>query len=425
MQYHHVLLMSLCLLILASCFFSASETSMMSINRYRLRHLAQKKHAAATRVSQLLARPDRLLGVILIGNTLANMLASSIGALLAIHWLGDAAVVPASLLLSILILIIAEIMPKTLAVLYPEKIAFSVSRILSVLLKIFYPLVWSVNVISNGLLALFNVRVDKKNRDELSNEEVRTFVHETTGHLAVGYKHMMLGVLDLGGMTVNDVQIAKNDIIGINLKEDLSTILAQLAACQHTRMPVYKENINQVLGMLHLRKALNLAAMGKLDKDNLLSCLEEVYFIPEGTPLNIQLFNFREQKKRIALIVDEYGDIQGLITLEDILEEIVGEFTTNLNASYHPIQKQKDASYIVDGSMSIRELNRCLNWELPTTGPKTLSGLIVEYLETIPETAVGLKIAGHPMEVLEIEENTLKTVKIFPETLATKDMEEF
>ncbi len=399
-------------LILASCFFSASETSMMSLNRYRLRHLVKKNYPVAKRVSRLIERPDRLLGVILIGNTFANILASSVTTILILDWYGEVAVVPATFLLAIIILIFSEIMPKTLAALYPERLAFQASGILSVLLKIFYPIVWCVNAISNGFLSLFNIHVGEKHLDALTSEEVKTLVHETTGHLSVGYKHMMLGVLDLGGMTVSDVKIPRNDIVGIDLQEKISTILEQLSTSAHTRMPVYKENIDKVQGMLHVRKALNLAAAGKLDKENLATCLEEVYFIPEGTPLNIQLLNFRENKQRIGLIVDEYGDIQGLLTLEDILEEIVGEFTTNLVPSYKYIQRQVDGSYLINGSIGIRELNRRLNWNLPTHGPKTLSGLVIEYLETIPEANVGLRLDGYVIEIVEIEENTLKKLKV-------------
>lgn len=412
---NHVLTLIIILLflILASGFFSASETSMLSLNRYRLRHLARKKHRAAKRVTQLLKRPDRLLGVILLGNTFANILASSVATVLAIRWYGDIAVVPATFLLALVVLIFSEIVPKTLAVIYPERLAFSASSILVLLLKLFYPLVFCVNILSNGFLSLFNVNLGKKHNDELTNEEVRTLVHETTGQLSLGYKHMMLGVLDLGGMTVTDIKVPRNDIVGIDLTEDWSDILQQLAVGQHTRMPVYKENIDQVMGILHLRKALNLASQQKLDKKNLMNCMEEVYFIPEGTPLNVQLLNFREEKKRIGLIVDEYGDIQGLVTLEDILEEIVGEFTTNLTPSYKNIQRQKDGSYLINGGVSVRELNRKLHWELPVGGPKTLSGLIVEYLETIPESNVCLRLGGYPMEVVEIEENMLKTVRVW------------
>jgi len=411
----YLLIAFLFLLMLISGFFSATETAMMAINRYRLRHMVRKNNRAAKRVSRLIERPDRLLGIILIGNTFANILASSVVTVLAIQLYGNTAIVPATILLALFILIFSEIMPKTVAALHPEHLAFPASGILSLLLTLFYPVIWCANIISNGVLRLFKVRGDKARSDELTKEEVRTLVHETTGQLSGAYKHMMLGVLDLGAMTVDDIKVPRNDIVGIDLEENWPTILQALSVSEHTRLPVYRENIDQVSGILHTRKALNLACQGNLDKEKLLSCMEEVYFIPEGTSLNIQLLNFREEKKRIGLIVDEYGDIQGLLTLEDILEEIVGEFTTNLIPSSKNIQRQKDGSYLLNGAISIRELNRRLHLELPLGGPKTLSGLIVEYLETIPESSICLKLAGCSMEVVEIEENMLKTVRIWPE----------
>lgn len=410
-----LLIAILIFLLLASGFFSASETAMMAINRYRLRHRVRKKERAAMRVSRLLERPDRLLSVILIGNTFANILASSVATVLVINLYGEVGVVPFTLLLALIVLIFSEIVPKTIAVFNPERIAFPAARILIFLLKIFYPIVWCVNAISNGFLRLFNVRVEHRKTDELTNEEVQTLVHETTGQLSIGYQHMMLGVLNLGGMTVNDIKVPRNDIVGIDLAEDWQTILTQLSNSEHTRLPVYRDNIDQVQGILHLRKALNLAAKGELTPNSILTYVQEPYFVPEATPLNIQLLNFRKEKQRVGLLVDEYGDIQGLVTLEDILEEIVGEFTTNLTPSYKNIQRQRDGSYLINGGTSVRELNRYLHWELPTGGPKTLSGLIVEYLETIPTSNMGLRLAGYPMEVIQVDENMIKLVKVWPQ----------
>lgn len=403
-------------LILASAFFSASETGMMAINRYRLRHLARGHHKAAKLTQRLLERTDRLLSVILAGNTLANILASSVATVIAIELYGNVNVAPlAGVAIAIVILIFCEVIPKTLAALFPERAAFSVARILSILLKVFYPAVWCLNNISNAFLRIFNVRVDIQKMDELSSEEVRTLVHETTGQLSRGSKRMMLGVLDLGGMTVDDIKVPRGDILGIDLDDSWETNLEKLSKSEHTRLPVYRENIDQVIGILHLRKALNIAAKGQLNPRNILNYVTEAYFIPEGTPLNVQLLNFREKKQRIGLIVDEYGDIQGLLTLEDILEEIVGEFTTSLSPISKNIQRQRDGSYLVNGSISVRDLNRQLQWELPVGGPKTLSGLIIEQLEIIPDTAVSLRIKGYPMEVIGVEENTIKMVKIWPE----------
>ncbi len=404
----------LILLVLVSGFFSGSETGMMSLNRYRLRHLVRKKNRAAKRVHELLERPDRLLGVILIGNTFANVLASAIATVLAVHLFGEIGVVPATIILAIFILLFAEITPKTVAALYPEKVSFSASWLLSFLLKILYPLVWGLNTISNGFLRLFNIKVKKRNIDHLTHEEMRTIVREAMGKVAPQYQNMMLGVLDLGGITVDDIKVPRSEIVGINLEDDWEVILAQLSKSQHTRLPVYKESIDQVQGMLHLRQALNLLAQNELTKETLLKVTQEIYFIPSGTSLNIQLLNFRQEKTRIGLVVDEYGDIEGLVTLEDILEEIVGEFTTNLVPSYPNIQEQSDGSYFVDGSVGVRELNRRLDWKLPTEGPKTLSGLIIEYLEMIPPAGVGLRLAGYPMEVIQVEENMIKLVRVLP-----------
>lgn len=272
---------------------------------------------------------------------------------------------------------------------------------MNILMKLLYPFLWCINKVFNGFSRLFGKHRTKKQNDKPADKS-----------------QLLSTVLDLGDMTVNDVKVPRHEIVGIDLTEDWPIILQQFSNIQYTRMPVYKESIDQVVGILHLRKVLNLVSEKKLDKDNLINCMDEVYFIPESTPLNIQLLNFKEEKKRMGLIVDEYGDIQGLVTLEDILEEIVGEFTTNLTPSYKNVQRQKDGSYLVNGSVSVRELNRRLHWELPIGGPKTLSGLIVEYLEIIPESNVSLRLAGYPMEIIEIEENTLKTVRIWPEDRA-------
>ncbi len=409
------LIIGLVCLIIASSFFSGSETAMMALNRYRLRHLVKQKNPRAQRVSRLLERPDRLLGIILIGNTFTNMLASALATLIAIDLFGQIAVVPASISIALFVLIFAEILPKTIAAFYPEHLALAASGLLSFLLKALYPIVWLANGIANGLLRLFNIKISTKALDTLSNDEARTLVYEAAHQLTPGYRHMMLGVLDLADVTVDDIKIPRSDIIGIDLTDDWPDILELLARSEHTRLPLYQESIDQVQGILHLRKALNLAAQGNLNKQTLLNSAEEVYFIPQGTLLNTQLLNFRQEKRRIGLIVDEYGDIQGLVTLEDILEEIVGEFTTNLPGSYKNIQSQRDGCYLVDGNISIRDLNRRLELGLSLEGPKTLSGLIVEYLEMIPNAQVGLRIGGYRMEVVEVEENTIKLVRIWPQ----------
>lgn len=394
---------------------------MMAINRYRLRHLVRKKNPAAQRVSKLLERPDRLLGVILMGNTFSNMLASAVATVLAIQWFGEYAVVPASILVALIVLIFTEITPKTIAALYPERLAFPASGILLVLLKLFYPLVWIANMLSNSCLRIFGIKVNQKTIDLLTRDEIKTILFEATGQLLTGNKYMMLGVLDLGGKTVDDVKVPRQDIRAINLDHTWPQILQQLSTSHHTRLPVYRENIDNVLGILHLRKALNLASQEELDEKTLLNVLEDVYFIPETTSLDVQLLNFKQERKRIGLVVDEYGDIKGLLTIDDILEEIVGDYTTSLVANFKSAKLQKDGSYLVDGSASIIDLNRQLTIDLPVDGPKTLSGLIIEYLETIPSSTVSLRLAGYAMDVIKISENTIKLVKIWPDSKAVSN----
>ncbi|MGB6977134.1 MAG: HlyC/CorC family transporter [Gammaproteobacteria bacterium] len=410
----HILIALLLILIAFSAFFSAAETSMMATNRYRLRHLIRQKHRAAKRVLQLLRRPDRLLGVILIGSTFANILAASVATLIAASQFGKLGVALSPVILTFVILILAEVTPKTLAALYPERIAFIAAWPLKVLLALLYPIVWVVNTIANSLLRFFSIKVRTKEIESLTHEELRTIVHEATGKISGPYQEMLLHILDLDKATVEDIMIPRQDVIGIDINDAWENILQQLTVIQHTRLPLYRESIDNVLGILHLRKALNLLAQNRLDKSSLLKCADEAYFVPEGTPLNVQLIQFRQEKHRSALVVDEYGDIQGLITLEDILEEIVGEFTTNLPAMNKAIQWQKDGSYLVDGGIMVRELNRLLHLKFPTEGPKTLNGLIIEYLESLPATGISLRIAGYPLEIITIEENTVKTAQIWP-----------
>jgi Mg2+/Co2+ transporter CorB len=409
----HGMLLALIFLILLAAFFSAAEIGMMSINRYRLRHLVRKKNRAAKRVSELLERPDRLLGVILIGNNFATILASSLATVIAVHWYGEVGVGLAAIVLTFVMLIFSDITPKTLAALYPQQIAFAFSLVLKFLLTVCYPIVWFVNGIANGLLRLFGIKLKRGGLDALSHEELRTIVHEATGKTLSGYQGMLISILDLANVTVEDIMIPRNEIMGIDLNQNWESILEQLTESHHTRLPLYKESIDHVEGVLHLRHALNLLASKKLNKETLIGIASEPYFVPEGTALNIQLINFQQEKSRSALVVDEYGDIQGLITLEDILEEIVGEFTTNLSTAKN-VRRNRDGSYTVNGGAMVRELNRNLDWDLPTRGAKTLSGIIVEYLEMFPQTGLCLRLADYPMEILEVEENMVKTVRIWP-----------
>jgi len=399
-------------LILFSGFFSASETSMMAINRYRLRHLVQKKHRGARRVSQLLERPDRLIGVILLGNNFVNIFASSIATVIAIELMGEAGIAIAAALLTVVILIFSEVAPKTVAALHPERVAFPASLVIKPLLKLSYPLVWMLNCAANSLLKWIGISEQDKDNHHLSPDELRTVVHEAGGLIPQRHQSMLLGILDLEKVTVEDIMVPRNEIIGIDLKAPLDKITEQLATSQHTRLPLYRENIDNVMGMVHLRQLLRLFKHDEFSKEALEKTAQELYFVPEGTPLNTQLLNFQQHKRRIGLVVNEYGDIQGLVTLEDILEEIVGEFTTDPDSYTPDVQHQKDNTFLVDGSITVRELNREMQWHLPTNGPKTLNGLILEYLEVIPEAGTSLLLEGHPIEIVQMANKAVKTVKI-------------
>lgn len=401
-------------LILVSGFFSAAEIGMMAINRYRLKHLAREHHRLAMLVSKLLERPDRLLGVILIGNNLANIMASAVTTLMVSQKYGDVAVAIATFILTFVILVFAEVAPKIYAASHQQQVAFFAAIPLIILQKLFYPMVLLVNLFANGLLRLFKVRIKTSKSEHLSGEELRTVVFEASGIIPQEHRDMLLSIFDLEQMTVNDIMVPKGDIIGINLDDDWNDICQQLQTSQHTRLPIYRDNIDNVLGMLHLRSALGLFSSPEPQQEQLLQLAEKVFWVPENTPLHKQLLNFRRYKTRIGLVVDEYGDIQGLVTLEDILEEIVGEFTTDMAASTELVLINPDGSFLVDGSALIRELNRDYEWELPSEGPKTLSGLIIEHLQNIPEPGTSVLIAGYPIEILRVKDNTIKTALVFP-----------
>jgi len=409
-----VLVVALIVLIVLSAFFSSSETGLLSLNRYRLRHLADKGQPGAVRASRLLTRPDRLIGVILLGNNFVNILASALATLLAVRLLGDAGVAVATVVLTVVILIFAEVTPKTLAALHPERIAFPASYVLGILLKATYPVVWLLNTISNGILRLFGVSPEQAGETRLSSEELRTVVNEAGTLIPQRHQSMLLSILDLEKVTVEDIMVPRNEIIGIDLEDDWESILKQLTGSQHTRLPVYRGSIDHVVGLIHLRNFLGLYRSETPSREEFLEAVREPYFVPEATPLNTQLLKFQTKRRRIGLVVDEYGDIQGLVTLDDILEEIVGEFTTDPSTSIKEVHPQDDGTYLVDASISIRELNRAMKWELPTGGPKTLNGRITEYLESIPDPGTSLLLDGYPIEIVQTGKNAVKTVRIDP-----------
>lgn len=401
-------------LILLSAFFSAAETGLMSINRYRLRHKARMKKRYAILILKLLKRPDRLLGTILIGNTVANITASALATVIAVHFFGEKGVVLITVALTLIVLIFSEVAPKTLAALYPDQTSKIVAWPISILLKIFYPVVWLVNTVANGFLRLMSVKFAGTMVEPLSREELRSIVFEGTGKVPHQYQSMLLGILDLNKVTVDDVMIPRHEIVGIDIEQNWENVRKAIVLSKYDYLPIYRENINQVIGVLHVRDLMNVVMSNELNQQILMNMLHEPYFIPEGTLLNIQLHNFQSKRQRMALVVDEYGEIKGLLTLKDILEEIVGEFTSSVTAANKSILPQPDGSYLVDGAVTIRELNRVASLQLPTRGPRTLNGLIVEYLEAIPKTGICLRIADYPIEIVNVKENRVKTARIFP-----------
>ena len=408
----------LVLLILLSAFFSGSETGIVSLNRLKLRHLAKKNHRGAQRASRLLERPDRLIGLILLGNNAVNILASSIATIIGIRLLGEVGVAVAAGLLTLVILIFAEVAPKTLAVLHPERIAFPASLILELLLKVFYPIVWLVNFITNGLLKLVGVPINHEKHQSISSEELRTMVSEAGSMIPQRHQKMLTNILDLEKVSVNDIMIPRNEIIGIDLDEDWEDIIKQFRHGRHTRLPVYRTDINNVMGLVHVRNMIDVLSNPDSTKADLTEHIRSAYFVPENTPLNTQLLQFQRHKRRIGLVVDEYGDVQGLVTLEDILEEIVGQFTSDPSDIVKDIHEQGDGTYLIDGSATIRDLNRMMHWDLPTDGPKTFNGLILEQMENIPEPGTSLLIAGYPIEIMQIKDNAVKVAKFNPNRVA-------
>lgn len=407
------LLIVLGLLVVLSAFFSSSETGLMSLNRYRLRHLANTRDRAARRVEQLLQRPDRLLGLILIGNNLVNILASAIATVVAIRLFGDLGLAVATFGLTLIILIFGEVTPKTLAAMYPEKIAYPASWVLKGLMLPLSPLVWLMNSITSLLLKMLHLQ--PRSGHALSADELRTIVNEAGSLIPQHHQDMLLSILDLDKMMVEDIMVPRSEIYAIDINDDWKSIVRQLVKSPHTKVMLYRDSIDDAVGFLHARDALRLLAKEQFNKSSLLRAAKEIYFIPEGTPLNVQMAKFQQNKERIGLIVDEYGDIQGLITLDDILEEIVGDFTTSVTTGpSDDVHPQPDGTYLVEGSASIRELNKEMEWNLPTDGPRTLNGLILEYLEEMPEPNIGLRLAGYPMEIVEVEQNMVKLARVMP-----------
>lgn len=395
---------------------------MMALNRYRLRHLVKEKHRGAMLANILLEKPDRLIGLILFGNNVVNILATAITTVIMVRLYGEFGVALTTIILTPVILIFAETAPKTWAAVRPEKIAFPAAYVLTPLLKIFYPVIYVINKISNGLIALFGINVQEREEAPLTRQELRTVVREAGSMIPKRHQRMLISILDLENESVDDIMVQRNDIVGIDLSDSPNEIIEQIIRCQHTRLVVYRENIDNIVGMLHIRHALRiLRDTDEFEASDIEEIVTEPYYVPEGTPLHTQLVNFQRMKKRTGLVVDEYGVIQGMVTLEDILEEIVGEFTTDMQTFNLYIHPQEDGSYIIDGSASIRDINRQLHWHLPAKGAKTLNGLILEHLEDIPETGTSLRIGNYAVEITQAGDNAVKTARL--SLLETKNLE--
>jgi Mg2+/Co2+ transporter CorB len=400
-------------LLVLSAFFSGTETALMSLNRYRLRHQARSGHRAARVAEWLLQRPDRLIGLILLGNTATNLAAASLATILALRVGGEGAILAGTLILTVVVLIFSEVAPKTIGALNPPRIALPAALIYYPLLKVTYPVVFVLNAIANGLLRILGVRPDQIASHSLSAEELRTVVAEAGVMVPRRHQQMLLSILDLDAITVDDIMVPRQEIVGLDLDRTWDENLAVIQTSPHDRLPVYRADVDNIIGVTRVRDLLPELARGELTQTLLLERIREPYFVPEGTPLTKQLLNFQQHRRRSAFVVDEYGDVQGLITTQDIVNELVGELDRDATAVDLGVTKESDRSYVVDASANIRQLNRVMNWNLPTDGPKTLNGLIVEQLATIPESGTGVTVGDYPIEILDTSEHGIKRVRVF------------
>ncbi|WP_376689959.1 HlyC/CorC family transporter [Wenzhouxiangella sp. EGI_FJ10409] len=402
----------LAVLIVLSAFFSSSETGLVALNRYRMRHHANNGHRGARLAQRLLAKPDRMFGIILLGNNMVNILAASVSTVIAIRLLGDSGILASTLALTAVILVFAEVAPKTLAALKPERIAYPASYVLVPLLKLLYPAVWVVNLLAATLLRPFGAHKAGSGQDSISREELRSLVKEGGRHISLDHRQMLINILDLEHGSVDDVMVPRQDIVGIDLDADWDEILQTLETSIYTRLPVWRGDLDNMVGLLHIRSALPGLTQGRLDRAVLEKAVRSAYFVPEGTPLTQQLLEFQTRERRLGLVVDEYGDIQGLITLDDILEEIVGEFTSERGNRQRLVRKLENGDWIVDGGASLRMLNRRYDWQLPITGAKTLNGLILEHLESLPDGRTSLRIGRHIFTIVDMVDKRIRKVQV-------------
>ena len=397
-----------------SAFFSSTETALMSINRYRLRHRAREGSRSARAAEALLERPDQLIGMILICNNFVNSAAAALVTMIALHVGGEGTAAIGVGVFTVVLIIFGEVAPKTFGALYPERLALPSALIYQVLLKILYPIVWSTNLVANGVLRLLGVSHEKASRTSLSSDELRTVVAEASTVIPHRHQRMLMSILDLEKINVEDIMVPRNEISGIDVADEWDDVLEALQQSRHTRIPCYEGNLENLIGILHMKKVARLLARDELDRERLVALAKErePYYVPEGTSLNTQLLQFQRQRRRVAFVVDEYGDVQGLVTLEDLLEEIVGEFTSDTASLHKDVHKEKSGTFVVSAAASLRTLNRKMGWSLPTAGPRTLNGLIIEYLETIPEPGTALRIGDYSLEILQTGDNAVKTVRL-------------
>ncbi len=406
-----MLISSIFFLLCLSAFFSSAETGMMALNRFKLKHLVKQRNKSAIRANKLLQRPDRLLGIILIGNNFVNILAAALTTILCLRLFGDSGVLIGSIILTMIVLIFAEVTPKTFAANYSEKVALPSSLILKFLQKILYPLVWIVNFFSNSILKLLGVK-EKESEEDLSPEELKSILENSGDLIPSRYQEMLLSVLELDKISIDEIMIPKNEIIGIDLSKDIEEIGEFLKDSKKEFFPIFDQNLDDIKGIINLYGINSFLSSQKKDTESLLQNSEEVYFALENTSLNIQLNNFQKDKKKVAVVLDEYGSVKGMVDIKDILEEIVGELSDPHEEVKIDIKEQKDGSYLIDAGISAREVNKRLGWDLPLTGPKTLNGLILENTETIPEANISLEIENYHIETVLIKDNMIKFAKV-------------
>jgi len=413
-------------MVVVSAYFSGSETGMMTLNRYRLRHLAKQGNRAAKRVEKLLRKPDRLISLVLIGNNLVNILASAIGTIVGMRLYGDAGVAIATGILTFVVLVFAEVLPKTIAALYPEKVAFPSSFLLGPLQILMMPLVWLLNTITRMLMRMLGIKSDHVISSALNKDELRTLVHESHSKISRRNQDMLLSVLDLEKMNVDDIMVPRNEIVGIDINDDWKSIVRQLTHSPHGRIVLYRDTLDDAISMLRVREAYRLMTeKQEFTKETLLRASDEIYFVPEGTPLSVQLVKFQRNKKKVGLVVDEYGDIQGLVTVEDILEEIVGDFTTSMSPTLaEEVMPQNDGSVIIEGSANVREINKAFNWTLPEDEARTVNGMLLEELQEIPAIDTRVRLSHYDIDILDVQDNMIKQVRVTPVTPLRQSVEE-